>query len=142
VNRYQDSKQSHSQCVVCGDAKQNPLSLQCKFFADGDNQVVGYHKVSPQLQGYNSFLHGGVASALVDAAMTHYLLMQGIKALTAEMTIRFVAPIKVGDAIKIVGRLVSQRLGMYQLEAALYVNNKAFVTASAKFIQPKSGVIG
>lgn len=64
------------------------------------------------------------------------------KALTAEMTIRFVAPIKVGDAIKIVGRLVSQRLGMYQLEAALFVNNKAFVTASAKFIQPKSGVIG
>jgi hypothetical protein len=38
--------------------------------------------------------------------------------------------------------LVSQRLGMYQLEAALFVNNKAFVTASAKFIQPKSGVIG
>ena len=58
------------------------------------------------------------------------------------LTIRFVAPIKVGDAIKIVGRLVIQRLGMYQLEAALYVDNKAFVTASAKFIQPKSGVIG
>jgi uncharacterized protein (TIGR00369 family) len=142
VSSYQDCKQSHSQCVVCGDAKQNPLSLQCKFFADGDNQVVGYHKASQQLQGYTSFLHGGVASTLVDAAMTHCLLMQGIKALTAEMTVRFVAPIKVGDAIKIVGHLVSKRLGMYQLEAVLYVENKACVTAKAKFIQPRNGVIG
>ncbi|AZG72080.1 PaaI family thioesterase [Shewanella livingstonensis] len=141
MSSYQDCKQSHSQCVVCGDAKQNPLSLQCKFFADGDNQVVGYHKVTQQLQGYNSFLHGGVASTLVDAAMTHCLLMQGIKALTAEMTVRFIVPIKVGDAIKIVASLVSKRLGMYQLEAALYVEDTACVTAKAKFIQPRSGVI-
>lgn len=104
MNNYQDCKQSHSQCLVCGDATQNPLSLQCKFFADGKDQVVGYHKVNRQLQGYNNLLHGGVASSLVDAAMTHCLFMQGIKALTAEMTVRFVAPIKVGDAIKIVGR--------------------------------------
>ncbi|MGE6380246.1 PaaI family thioesterase [Shewanella baltica] len=113
MNNYQDCKQSHSQCLVCGDATQNPLSLQCKFFADGKDQVVGYHKVNRQLQGYNNLLHGGVASSLVDAAMTHCLFMQGIKALTAEMTVRFVAPIKVGDAIKIVGRIVSQRMGMY-----------------------------
>ncbi|MCS6178065.1 PaaI family thioesterase [Shewanella baltica] len=141
MNNYQDCKQSHSQCLVCGDATQNPLSLQCKFFADGKDQVVGYHKVNRQLQGYNNLLHGGVASSLVDAAMTHCLFMQGIKALTAEMTVRFVAPIKVGDAIKIVGRIVSQRMGMYQLEASLYVADIACVTAKAKFIQPKTGVI-
>lgn len=141
MDNYQEGKQSHEQCIVCGDTKLNPLSLQCKFFADGDKQVVGYHKVSSQLQGYNSFLHGGVASTLVDAAMTHCLLMQGIKALTAELTVRFVTPIKVGDSIKIVGKLVKQRLGMYQLEASLFVDNCACVTAKAKFIQPRKGIL-
>lgn len=142
MSEYQNSKKSHSQCIVCGDKQQNPASLQCRFFADGDNQVVGYHKAEKQLQGYNNLLHGGVASTLVDAAMTHCLLMQGIQALTAEMTVRFIAPINVGDSIKIIGRLVKQRWGLFQLEAALYVGDKECVAAVAKFIQPKTGVIG
>lgn len=141
-HEYLTQKQSHCNCVVCSDKANNPASLQCKFFADGEGQVVGYYKVAEQVQGYNQLLHGGVASTLVDAAMTHCLFMQGIQALTAELNVRFVAPIAVGDAIKISARLVEHRWGLYQLEASLCVDGKACVTATAKFLQPKAGVIG
>jgi acyl-coenzyme A thioesterase PaaI-like protein len=36
---------------------------------------------------YTGLLHGGMTSTLLDAAMTHCLFMQGVQALTAELTV-------------------------------------------------------
>ena len=73
--------------------------------------------------------------------MTHCLLSEGIEALTAELNIRFHAPIKIGDSVQIIGRLLSQRRGIYLLEASLSVAKQICVKATGKFIQPEEGVI-
>ena len=106
-----------------------------------DNKVTAYYRVDEKHQGYTNLLHGGIASTLLDAAMTHCLLSQGIEALTAELNIRFHAPIKIGDSVQIIGRLLSQRRGIYLLEASLSVAKQICVKATGKFIQPKEGVI-
>lgn len=141
MNTYQACLQSHANCVACSDGVQNPHSLQLKFTPSADNKVTAYYRVDEKHQGYTNLLHGGIASTLLDAAMTHCLLSQGIEALTAELNIRFHAPIKIGDSVQIIGRLLSQRRGIYLLEASLSVAKQICVKATGKFIQPKGGVI-
>mgnify|MGYP000181443879 FL=1 len=141
MNTYQVCLQSHANCVACSDGVQNPHSLQLKFTPSADNKVTAYYRVDEKHQGYTNLLHGGIASTLLDAAMTHCLLSQGIEALTAELNIRFHAPIKIGDSVQIIGRLLSQRRGIYLLEASLSVAKQICVKATGKFIQPKEGVI-
>ncbi|WJV56093.1 PaaI family thioesterase [Prodigiosinella aquatilis] len=105
--------------------------------------------VSSQHQGYSGLLHGGITSTLLDAAMTHCLFMQGITALTAELTVRFMAPIRVSQALTVCARLLGQRRSIYQLEAWLVSGlhiagqniaaNQRLARASAKFIAPTAG---
>ena len=55
--------------------------------------------------------------------------------------VRFHTPVLVGDSVQIIGRLISQRRGIYLLEATLSVAKQICVKATGKFIQPKGGVI-
>jgi uncharacterized protein (TIGR00369 family) len=106
-----------------------------------ENEVAANYQVDKKHQGYIDLLHGGIASTLLDAAMTHCLLSKGIEALTAELNVRFHTPVLVGDSVQVIGRLISQRRGIYLLEATLSVAKQICVKATGKFIQPKGGVI-
>jgi uncharacterized protein (TIGR00369 family) len=48
-------------------------------------------------QGYKDIVHGGIISTLIDEAMVKTALLQGIPAITAEITIRFKNPLIVGE---------------------------------------------
>jgi uncharacterized protein (TIGR00369 family) len=126
----------HQSCMVCGGAESNPETLGLRFTIEQANLVTSQFLVEDRHQGYTGLLHGGMASTLVDAAMTHCLFAQGVKALTAELVVRFHHPIAVGSQVEISGHLVDQRRGIYRLEAQLSVNNVCCVSASAKFIKP------
>lgn len=141
MKTYQASLQSHAHCVVCSDGSTNPHSLQLSFKQIAENEVAADYQVDKKHQGYTDLLHGGIASTLLDAAMTHCLLSKGIEALTAELNVRFHTPVLVGDSVQIIGRLISQRRGIYLLEATLSVAKQICVKATGKFIQPKGGVI-
>ncbi|WP_272947532.1 PaaI family thioesterase [Aeromonas salmonicida] len=88
-------------------------------------------------QGYTGILHGGMTSTLLDAVMTHCLLQQGIKGLTAELTIRFVVPINIGSKIYLSAQIVDQRHGIHRLNAVASVDGVVVAKASAKFIEKK-----
>ena len=146
---YLIAKPCHAQCMVCGSRDNNPDSLELAFSQHQDGSVRARFVVSQKHQGYTGLLHGGMTSTLLDAAMTHCLLMQGIKALTAELTVRFVAPIRMGQTITICAQLLGQRRGIYQLEAWLLSGlhiagqcidgEQRLARASAKFIAPPDG---
>ena len=48
-------------------------------------------------QGYKDIIHGGLISTLLDEAMVKAALMQGMPAVTAEITVRFKNPLMVGE---------------------------------------------
>ena len=146
---YLNAKPSHAHCMVCGSRDNNPDSLELAFSQHQDGSVRAPFVVSQKHQGYTGLLHGGMTSTLLDAAMTHCLFMQGIKALTAELTVRFMAPICVGQTLTVCARLLGQRRGIYQLEAwlmsGLHIAGQPIAEAprlaraSAKFIVPAPG---
>lgn len=137
---YQAIKQAHAQCMVCAPAGNNPDSLQLSFQRDGEQGVSAVFDVLAKHQGYNGILHGGMTSTLLDAAMTHCLFMQGITALTAELQVRFVAPIPVGIQASLSARLTAQKRGVYQLEGCIFAEEKIFARGRAKFIQGKQAM--
>ncbi len=68
-----NQNQLHSGCIMCGT--QNPLGLKLNFTRDEEEEggVIGYYKPNNLMEGYAGILHGGVAAALLDSAMTNCL---------------------------------------------------------------------
>lgn len=132
---------SHRGCLICGDPRHNPYSLQLTFVVSDDGSVQGDFTASARHQGYNGLIHGGITSTLLDAAMTHCLFAAGIQALTAELKVRFVAPIAIGDALVINARLLASRRNLHRLEAEITRDQHCLARATATFITAGDGVV-
>ena len=68
-------------------------------------------------------------------------VVEGIEALTAELNVRFHTPVLVGDSVQVIGRLISQRRGIYLLEATLSVAKKHALRPPENSFSLKGGVI-
>ena len=93
------------------------------------------------MQGYDTQVHGGVIASLLDAAMTHCLFAAGVQALTAELVVRFVAPITIGDQLRISARLLTSRRNLHRLEAEILRGNRTMAHGTATFITAGDGVV-
>ncbi|MBP7733546.1 MAG: PaaI family thioesterase [Caldisericia bacterium] len=86
-------------CFACG--RLNPDGLQLKF-AVFDDHVEAFFECPEKYQGWDGIIHGGIVSTLIDEAMYHAMTDKP-DALTAEMTVRFVRPLRVGAKVKVLG---------------------------------------
>ncbi|WP_456297030.1 PaaI family thioesterase [Vibrio sp. AK197] len=130
----------HEHCFAC--SLSNPWGLAVEFSLNEQSGVVsGEFIVAKHHQGYNGLLHGGLASTLLDAAMTHCLLRRQLPAFTAELNTRYHSPIMVGDRIAIRGELIEKRRSVYFMSASLEVDQHIAVSASAKFMPIRSSLL-
>jgi acyl-coenzyme A thioesterase PaaI-like protein len=120
--------------MVCGQSD----SLGLRFGTNG-NSVEALFQATPQWQGYAGFLHGGMISTLLDAAMTHCLFSHGIEAMTASLKVRFLEPVAASGDLKIKATLEGRRRHVYLLSAELASAGRCLARAEARFIRgPKS----
>jgi len=91
-------------CFVCGE--ENPSGLHLKFSLSNGRVLTEF---VPQkiFQGYKDIVHGGIIAAVLDEAMVKAAFMQGIPAVTAEITIRFKNPLMAGEKAIIEAEIVS-----------------------------------
>ena len=134
---YFDARRVHAGCMICGDSGSNPHSLALSFDLHPDGSVSALCDLGRRHQGYDGILHGGMISALLDAAMTHCLFAQGLRALTAEMTVRFVAPVPADRSLTLTARSVSCKRRIHWLEARLSLDARLLARATARFIEPR-----
>lgn len=126
-----------SMCFCCG--KDNPVGLKMDFSLDGE---LFFSEVSPPdfLQGYSGVLHGGITSTLLDEVMANHLLALGMRAVTAELCVRFKKPVPLGIPLKIISRQVKGRKSLYEMESWLLgPAGEVMATATAKMMQVKGG---
>ncbi len=114
MNCYLDARKAHTCCMVCSSRDNNPDTVNLMFSEHPDGSVCADYTANHRHQGYTGLLHGGMTSTLLDAAMTHCLFMQGVQALTAELTVRFISPVCTGDKLMVCARLLGQRRGIYR----------------------------
>ena len=120
---------SHASCMVCGQGN----SIGIKFSPQGDS-VTAIFQASAQWQGYSGFLHGGMISTLLDAAMTHCLFHHGIEAMTASLKVRFLEPVPCAENLQIKATLCERRRHVYLLNAELALSGRCLARAEGRFI--------
>ena len=78
----------------------------------------------------------------LDEAMAKLLHLQGIEALTCEITVRLRRAVIVGEALKLTAWMVHERKRLLELEAeATNHAGNTVATARAKFLRVGPGVI-
>ena len=93
-------------CFACGAA--NPIGLGLVFSRVGE-EVWAEFTPTPWHQGYEGLIHGGIIATLLDEAMAHALLAQGIQGVTARLAVRFIAPLATGVRVRVRGWIEANR---------------------------------
>ncbi len=122
-------------CFVCGDC--NPNGLNARFFFDG-TEVTTEIVADKRFEGYSGICHGGITAALLDEVMVKAVLATGIFSTTAEMTVRYHRPVRVGERVICRGRITQHKGRAYFTEAsAVNGEGQALASATGKYIEAR-----
>jgi acyl-coenzyme A thioesterase PaaI-like protein len=125
----------YKKCFVCGE--ENIGGLKAKFFWDGQEAHTTV-SADAAYEGYSGIYHGGIVATLLDEVMLKAILALDIYAVTAEMTVRYKKPVRTGETIKFVGRIIEEKGRLYLTEgAALDANGEPFATATGRYLKAK-----
>jgi acyl-coenzyme A thioesterase PaaI-like protein len=130
------AKQPNSKmCYVCG--LKNPQGLRASFFELENGEVAGQFKAGDIFQGYPDRLHGCIAAGLLDEAIgrairTRY--REEAMGQTAELHLRYKAPIPLNQELTIVARITRDLRRIYEGTAELMLaDGTVAVEASGKY---------
>jgi uncharacterized protein (TIGR00369 family) len=103
-------------CFVCGE--KNPHGLHLKFSLS-EGKISTEFVPQKTHQGYKDVVHGGIISTLIDEAIVKAALMQGMPAITAEITIRFKNPLMVGEKAVVEATILKMNKRIIETSAIL-----------------------
>lgn len=122
----------HQRCLMCGPA--NALGLKLRFRVQTNGSVLAMFPCREAFQSYPETLHGGVISALLDAAMTNVLFSIGVVGVTAELTVRFLAPVVLNHGAVVRASIEKDSHPLYYVHSEIEQDRKLMARASAKFL--------
>ena len=104
-------------CFVCG--VHNPHGLHLRFRREGE-EVLADFTPQPEHAGFRGIVHGGVLATVLDEAM-FWAAASTMKrfCLAAELNVRFVNKVMVGQKLTIVARLKLNRGRLWESSAEL-----------------------
>lgn len=116
-------------CFGCG--KKNSRGLKLKFAVSDDEQTIRCRWTpAKEFQGYADILHGGIISLILDEMMVNLLWVTKRPAVTAELTVRFKTPARVGEPLDFEARIASEKNRLIRMEAAAKTGNGRLVAAA------------
>jgi uncharacterized protein (TIGR00369 family) len=119
-------------CFVCG--MDNPDGLRLKWTVDGLTTTAQFIP-DQKYQGWKGVLHGGIIATLLDEAMTRLVCVTLGNAVTAEMTVRFVAPARIGDLLSICGEITKERGKIIEMKASVHSGESLIAHSTGKAIK-------
>ncbi len=119
VNQETAEKQYSSRmCFVCG--VDNAAGLHAHFYQIDDRTCVGRFLPDENHQGYPGRVHGGVISAMLDETLGRAVWGDAKTwGVTAELTVRYKAPVPLGEMLTVVGRITYERRRLFKAEGEL-----------------------
>jgi len=130
-------------CFVCGSPEENSRSLGVDiYWNDEENRTEIRIRPDSTWCGYEGVVHGGIIASVFDDAMA-WAVRQAIGswAVTGEMSVRYIRPVKEGQEYVVEGRV--DRLSGRKITTAARMadaSGKTVAEATALFIRmPGSG---
>jgi uncharacterized protein (TIGR00369 family) len=91
-----------NKCFGCGGA--NDRGMKLTFVQDNANKrIVGKFVLGEAYQGGGGMAHGGIIAMLLDEVMGKVCRFREARAVTAELTIQYLKPVKVDEEIVVEG---------------------------------------
>lgn len=87
-------------CFGCGGA--NAEGMKLAFEQDDERKrIVGKFRMDARYQGGGGFVHGGIIALLLDEAMGKVCRFRAVRAVTAELTVEYLKPVRTAEEIEI-----------------------------------------
>lgn len=89
-------------CFGCGAG--NARGMKLTFEQDDvARKIIGRFKLGAEYQGAFGIIHGGVIAVVLDEVMGKVCRFRGVRAVTAEMNIAYLAPVRVDQDVVVEG---------------------------------------
>jgi uncharacterized protein (TIGR00369 family) len=89
-------------CFGCGGANEDGMKLT--FVQDNrKRRIIGRFVLGERYQGGGGMGHGGIIATLLDEAMGKVCRFREVRAVTAELTVEYLKPVKVQEEIVVEG---------------------------------------
>ncbi len=119
-------------CYVCG--RDNPNGLKIPFYYDGE-RVTASFVPGDRLCGFEKVVHGGIIFSVADEAMMHLIWARGLRAITAEVTIRFHNYAKTGEKLAVEAEIKEVKPHLIQAQSVIKgAKGKKIARAEGKFL--------
>lgn len=102
-------------CFCCGQDNEQGLKLRFSYPAPGKAETRCL--IPSHFTGWRNVTHGGLLAMLLDETMAHACLSQAATGVTVEMTVRYLKPIAVGQAVRVSGEVVQVRSRIIETRA-------------------------
>ena len=109
-------------CFGCGADNKSGL---CISWEVRGSKTFAWFTPRREFQGWKGIVHGGILATLLDEAMTRLAWIARGGALTAEMTVRYLKPVRIDQKIRIEGEIVRENRKIVEMKAQLYVDDPA-----------------
>ena len=133
---------THS-CFVCGES--NAVGLKLRFTTDGHVVQTRFRLRAAHI-GFRGVVHGGILTTVLDEIMVWACAVPtGRFAFCAELTVRFLNPVRPDDEIVATGELLTNRKNRIFEAKGVLANpsGRIFAEATGKFLPiPKSDLTG
>jgi uncharacterized protein (TIGR00369 family) len=97
-----------NKCFGCGG--DNAGGMKLTFEQDNvGRRIVGRFVLGETYQGGGGFAHGGIIALLLDEAMGKVCRFREVRAVTAELTVEYLKPVRVEQEIIVEGREVEEK---------------------------------
>jgi uncharacterized protein (TIGR00369 family) len=97
-----------NKCFGCGGA--NDAGMKLTFVQDNaKRKIVGRFILGEAYQGGGGMAHGGIIATLLDEAMGKVCRFREVRAVTAELTVQYLKPVKVDQEIIVEGFETDQK---------------------------------
>jgi uncharacterized protein (TIGR00369 family) len=91
-----------NKCFGCGGA--NDQGMKLSFVQDNvSKRIVGRFILGEAYQGGGGMAHGGIIATLLDEAMGKVCRFRDVHAVTAELNVQYLKPVKVDEEIVVEG---------------------------------------
>lgn len=119
-------------CFACG--KDNECGIKLGFSLENGEATADF-TLEERFQGWNGIAHGGIVAAVLDEAMAWAIGISEIKAVTAEMNVRYKKPTPIGKLLKVTGRLTETNGRILRTEASIYDGPTLLASATARYVR-------
>ena len=116
-------------CFGCGN--RNPRGLKLHFTIDPERRSIRTRWTpTKEFQGYADIVHGGMVGLVLDEMMVNLLWKLKLPAVTAELTVRFLKPTRVGESIDCQAHVKSEQGKLFLMEGKAKNSDGGLVAAA------------